>query len=229
MEKYGEIPKRFTKEWWDYFWYYYKWRVISIVFVVCVVSYTLVQCATNPRYDATISYAGDKYYYESITDKFCADLADTIDDIDNNGKKQILLQQITLAKDGTSRASTEYESGMRAKLLVEFQAGDTYLFLFSKQELDRLLDRESSEQIFVSLGDWVAQPDTVSDKTVKKDGVDCAVNLAGNKFMQEHYINTDDLYIAVRRVRSGDANNPKELAKYNNAIKIANYILSGSD
>ena len=27
-EKYGEIPPRFTRAWWNYFWYYYKWRVV---------------------------------------------------------------------------------------------------------------------------------------------------------------------------------------------------------
>ena len=64
MERYGTIPKRFTKEWWDYFWYYYKWRVIFILVAVIFLAITCTQCAMRIDYDMKISYVGSNYYYE---------------------------------------------------------------------------------------------------------------------------------------------------------------------
>ena len=41
-EKYGEVPPKFTKKWWEYFWDYYKWHVIITVVAVLIASVT--QC-----------------------------------------------------------------------------------------------------------------------------------------------------------------------------------------
>ena len=46
-EKYGEVPPKFTKKWWEYFWDYYKWHVIITVVAVLIASVTIVQCATR--------------------------------------------------------------------------------------------------------------------------------------------------------------------------------------
>ncbi len=82
-EKYGEIPPRFTKQWWDYVWYYYKWHIIITVIAVIIAAVTMVQCATRTKYDMNVIYAGHKSYSEEeitrlqevvseyITDKKC--------------------------------------------------------------------------------------------------------------------------------------------------------------
>ena len=48
-EKYGVVPKRFTREWWDYFWMYYKWHTIAIAFVIIAVTVTIVQKINAPK------------------------------------------------------------------------------------------------------------------------------------------------------------------------------------
>ena len=53
-EKYGEVPPKFTKKWWEYFWDYYKWHVIITVVAVLIASVTIVQCATRPKYECCL-------------------------------------------------------------------------------------------------------------------------------------------------------------------------------
>ena len=54
-EKYGEVPPKFTKKWWEYFWDYYKWHVIITVVAVLIASVTIVQCATSEiRYECCL-------------------------------------------------------------------------------------------------------------------------------------------------------------------------------
>ena len=69
-EKYGEVPPKFTKKWWEYFWDYYKWHVIITVVAVLIASVTIVQCATRPKYDMNVVYAGHMNYSEEEIDGF---------------------------------------------------------------------------------------------------------------------------------------------------------------
>ena len=68
-EKYGEVPPKFTKKWWEYFWDYYKWHVIITVVAVLIASVTIVQCATRQKYDMNVVYAGHMNYSEEEINK----------------------------------------------------------------------------------------------------------------------------------------------------------------
>lgn len=229
MEKYGEIPKRFTKAWWDYFWYYYKWRVLGILLAVFVVAVTCIECAVRPKYDVTVTYAGEMVFLEPTVDKIRAEFSEHISDIDGNGKPMADFQGLNIAKDGTNQAGTEYNSAMLTKVALEFQTGDTYVFLFNRQELDRLLNRSSQEQIFVPVSDW-ARGDISGLKTAKNGGVDYAVDITESRLFAEKLGLTmgDSLYIAVRRMRSRDTDDERQHQMYEQSIELANYILENN-
>ena len=89
MEKYGTVPKRFTKLWWEYFWDYYKWHTISVAFVSILILVTAVQCATQVKYDMTITVAGDKYLSEDIQSQLSGELGEVIEDCDENGERNV--------------------------------------------------------------------------------------------------------------------------------------------
>ena len=42
----------------DNFWYYHKWKVIAIAFVLVVLAVGIYSCVTRPKHDVTILYAG---------------------------------------------------------------------------------------------------------------------------------------------------------------------------
>ena len=68
-ERYGTVPKKFTAEWWDYFWTYYKWYVITILFVVIAIGSTIYGKITEEKFDLTVTYAGNNMYSEEVCDK----------------------------------------------------------------------------------------------------------------------------------------------------------------
>lgn len=229
MERYGEIPKKFTKEWWPYFWDYYKWHTLGTLFVLFIIAVTCTQCAMRPKYDVTVTYAGHMTILDPTIDKISSELATHIDDIDGNGKTLVNFKTFSIGKDGTTQAGTEYNSAMLTKTALEFQTGDTYVFLLTRQELDRLLNRSTQEQLFVPVSEW-AECDMSNFTTAKKDGIDYAVNITDSRFFSQKLgLNMgDSLFIAVRHMRSRDTDNEKQKAMYKEGVKLANYILQNN-
>lgn len=224
-EKYGTMPKRFTKEWWEHYWYYYKWRFGFALLTIAVVTVTCVQCASRIDYDATMSYIGCKYYYPQNVEVLIKAIEnDVIDDANADGKVFANFLQMNVAKAGSPDEATEYNNAMHSKIAVQLQAGDTYLYLFNRQELDRMLSRDAAEHIFVKAED-IYKNEIPESRLVKKDDVVYGVSVEGNKFLEDHKFMSEDVYLAVRRMRQGDEDDEEEIAKYNNAIKIANYIV----
>jgi hypothetical protein len=183
----------------------------------------------RPKYDVTVTYAGDMMFLDPTIEKLRTEMAEHIDDVDGNGKVLANFQALYIAKDGTQQSGTEYNSAMLTKVALEFQTGDSYIFLLNRQQLDRLLNRSSDERVFVPLSDWVSA-DISEMKTAKQSGVDYAVNITDNKFFAEKMGLTmgDSLYIAVRPIRSRDAQDEKQQKMYEQSVRLANYILEYS-
>ena len=87
-----------------------------------------------------------------------------------------------------------------------------------------MLSRDAAEHIFVKAED-IYKSEIPESRLVKKDDVVYGVSVEGNKFLEDHKFMSEDVYLAVRRMRQGDEDDEEEIAKYNNAIKIANYIV----
>lgn len=226
-EKYGEMPKRFTKAWWEHYWYYYKWRAGFILLAAAVVAVSVAQCAMREHYDITMSYVGCNYYYPQNLDKFNKAVAAVVDDADGDGEVKSNVLQMNVAKIGSASEGTDYNNSVHAKIAVEFQAGETYLYLINKQEIDRLLARESAEQIFVKTTD-IYNSEIPDDMLVKKGDVPYAVKVEGNKFLEDNAFFSEDVYLAVRCVRSTDKDDEKQCRLYDNAIKLANHIVDNA-
>ena len=224
MERYGTIPKRFTKEWWDYFWYYYKWRVIFILVAVIFLAITCTQCAMRIDYDMKISYVGSNYYYEQNLKTFTDALVPIIDDKNGDGKKYVQVVQMNVADADSPNAGSEYNSAMMSKEAVEIHAGETYMFIMNKQETDRILSQDGAANVFENMSELITKQ-IPEDKLVYKDGVPYAVNISGNKFLADNGFFNEDVYMLIRRVRAKDENDEKEKIAYNNAVKVANTIL----
>lgn len=83
------------------FWYHHKFTVIIAVFLVLVILVCCVQCATKPRYDVHILYAGpwmdcDKGNpIAQVTAAFAA----VMEDYDGNGKKSVSYKPLFLMTD----------------------------------------------------------------------------------------------------------------------------------
>ncbi len=219
-EKYGTIPPKFTRAWFEYVWTYYKWHIIGPIAVIVFAAVTLYQCTHRPQYDSEIIYAGHVVFSQRQLEEIPVGLAQYVDDVTGDGEQRVFFQQINFSDDP---GMEEMDYNMQMKLDLQFQRGETFLFMYDKSEADMMISRESAEQIYLPVSEWA---DTMpsEDKLYVKDGVPYAVSLANNQRVKAAGINTDDLYLTVR-INYRD-NKGKLADKYENAKRLANALIS---
>ena len=216
MEKYGTIPPRFTKAWWGYIWEYYKWYFISGGVALILIIITCVQCARNVDYDMTITYIGEAFFPDEQVAAFEQDVAGRIDDATGNGQMDVFFQVLT-QQDMEQATDAQFAYAMQVKATMEYQAGESFLFLYSKDQMDYVNNSDSSEGLFMPVSGW--NPGDPNQG--------CFVNLQGNRFFAELGFNTDDLYMAVRNIRASEEDDEKTVRRYENAVKLAKFVLEG--
>ena len=218
-EKYGTIPPKFTLAWFEYVWTYYKWHIIAPIAVILFVGVTMYQCTHRPQYDTEVIYAGHVVFSDTQIEEIPQGLARYVDDVNGDGEQTVFFQQINFSDQA---GTEEMDYNMQMKLDLQFQRGETFLFMYDKSETDIMIARESAELIYLPVTEWAdTMPD--ADKLYTKDGVPYAVSLANNEKIKDIGINTDDLYLTLRiNYSDGD----KLAAKYENAKKLANALIS---
>lgn len=220
-EKYGVVPKRFTREWWDYFWMYYKWHTIAVVFIVIAVTVTVVQKINAPKYDLTLTYAGTGYISEQSSDKLQKSLSPLCDDVDGNGKKQLSFLQINLSKDSKD---AQYNMAMSMKLQLSLSEDETYIFIMDENLVKTYSGDDEQSGVFAPVKDWL-KADVAEDKLyAANSGEYVAVKLDGNKYLENAGIDTNGKYLVMRFYPREDQE--KQVNGYKAAAKLANKILS---
>ena len=220
MEKYGTIPPRFTRAWWSYFWEYYKWHTIISAAIILLVAMTIYQSVTSTKYDLTITNAGSVQLSEDLSDRLCEDLGEIISDSDANGEKNVFLQQLAL---GAAQGDPEYEMAMTTKLTLEFSAGDSFIFIMSKQLVDEYLNSSSSEGLFTPVEEWAEKmPESVS----MAGGVAYGADLSKSRYFSELGIDMSDCRLLVREPRHNEEGDEKMMTQYENAKAAANYLIA---
>lgn len=217
-EKYGTVPPKWTKAWWEYFWDYYKWHVIITAFAVICIAVTVVQCATKEKYDLTITHTGHIIYSDAELEHMEEVYSSLIDDVDGNGEKSVFVQQINfLNKSG----GEEYDYASQTKLDLEFGNECSFLFIFDGAELEKALSKNGASDLYLPVSEW-AEDMPKEDMLVFKDGVPYAVKLENSAFMAENDLYCQDMYVIVRQnYRNDDKNN----LAHKNSVNIANTLI----
>lgn len=217
-EKYGTVPPRWTKAWWEYFWDYYKWHVIITAIAIVFIAVTVVQCATKEKYDLTVTHTGHIIYSDEELEHMEEVYSSLIDDVDGNGKKSVFVQQINfMNKSG----SEEYDYASQTKLDLEFGNECSFLFIFDSAELDNALNRNGISELYLPVSEW-AEDMPSEDILVLKDGIPYAVKLENSVFMAENDLYCKDMYLIVRKNYKNDSKN--NLA-HRSSVKIANTLI----
>ena len=215
-EKYGTIPPRFTGAWFEYVWTYYKWHILIPVFAIIFAAVTIAQCATRPKYDLTITYAGHMIYSDNEIAALNELLLPEVEDIDGNGEPALFIQQLSFSDQ---MGNEEFDYAMQTKLDVQLGEEDSYLFLYDETELEMMINREASDEIYVSVSEW--GENIPADKIYEKDGYQYAVNLNDSKILKDNGIYCEDLYAVIRHNYS---ENEKSVNAAANAVRLANIL-----
>ena len=219
-EHYGEVPPKFTKAWWEYFWMYYKWYVIVGIAVVLCALFTIAQCSSRVNYDLTVNYCGSYYYDNEEINGWEEALVPYVDDANGNGSVDVFVQQINFANNGTS---AEIESAMQVKHDMELSNDGSFIFIYDKAEADLIFNRESTSDVYLELGEWVEGDISGRETILSAEGVPCAVSLEGSAMLESLGIDTSDMYISIRKDYSGEERNT---SAQQSAMKAANAMLA---
>ena len=223
MEKYGIVPKRFTKLWWEYFWDYYKWHTIATAFVSILIIVTAVQCATQVKYDMTVTVAGDKYLSDEAKDGLSVALGEVIEDCDANGEKNVFLQTLDFS-DNSMNQDPQYMMAMSTKLMIEFTAGETFLFVLSKDLVNQYLNQDGAESLFIPVEEWTDEE--LPDELLKKSGgVAYGVNLRDSGYFKGNNVDMTDMYLVLCTFRADSKKGPEQEIQLENSKKAADFLV----
>ena len=228
MEKYGTVPPKFTKEWWSYFWMYYKWQTIGISFAVLAIIVTLVQCATNIKYDTNIVFAQPVGYETERMEGISAELAQSVDDITGDNEKHIFTSSMQLNSLEDAMKGDQYAYAMVSKLNLEIQTGESYVFIMTKKLFEEFSANGIVADCFEPAENFVPEGFDGSKILSTEQAQGYAVSLEGNRFLEERGIQTQDLCLMVKTLYQVNQDDEKHQALYENAKKAAAYLLSQS-
>lgn len=218
MEKYGKIPPRFTKAWWEYFWEYYKWYVLGVVFVIFMSCVWLFQCTHRVKYDMNIVYAGHDTYTETQQQQLCSLAKEYVPDIDGNGEVNIYFQPLVFSDKA---GQEEYDYAVQTKLDLTFVDDYYYVYLMDEVEAALYMQRDTIADIFEPVSEYA---DVSAAETLKgSDGsTPYAVRLTDSAALKELGIEGDRLYLMIRRNINPD--NEKDIKSHDGAIAFAKAI-----
>ncbi len=217
-EVYGEKPKIFTKEWWPYYWLYYKWHTIAVLFVMMLVAIGISDCARKEKYDLKITYLGRVYYDTLQWDETEKLLEAKIEDANGDGKKNIGVMNLVIA-EGEDYADQNYASYIKHD--VSFSEDLAYVYIYDGAELKRALGGGELDGAFAKATDWLSV-EVPDDKLVYSENTAYAVSLKDSAVLKKAGLNSEDLYILVRY----DAlNSEKGNKAHENAVITANNLI----
>ncbi len=219
MEYYGEKPKKFTKEWWPYFWDYYKWHTIVIVATVLAVVVTVVQVKSQEKYDASLVTVGKIVFTDEVRDQVKSKIDMAIDDVDENGTKSVLIEQLPFSMDDED---AQYASAMLMKYELKLQTDESFAFLCDKEQMERTLSGSETAECFAPLDEWLTE-DVNEEDIYTFNGKAYAVNLKNSKILNDAGMNGDNFYAVLRY--NYKPQEPELEKQFANAKKILNELV----
>ena len=215
-EHYGTIPKKFTKAWWEYFWDYYKIHTIVAAIIIAAVLITVYQVVTRTSYDYHVIYTSSMYIdAEKLSDA----IKPFVEDIDNNGEKNIDIQQIVFSENDED---AEFMSAMITKLQLQFVSDECMLFIFDEDKAKYLFNNDMLEGAFKPAADWT-ETDIFKEHTYYSfNDINYAVSLKDSELLKNAGIDCENLYVAVRNYINDDS---ETLENIHTAITIAHALV----
>lgn len=211
MEKYGVKPRRFTKAWFGYVWDYYKIHIIVGLVLLAAVIYTVIAITTRTEYDLYVCFSTNSQMSDQSKEKVIEELKKTVRDIDGDGEVNVCVLDYPFVSDYDD---IEYKKALEEKFHLELQAGESFLYVISKDVLDTLKYRSEIEGLFAPPAEWTENAISEGDFAgIEKSAIFETAN-----------IREADLYVGVRNYRYSE-NAEKDGEKRENAISAAKAIL----
>lgn len=218
-EKYGVVPKRFTKAWWEYFWMYYKWYVIIPAVVIILVIGTIITNIKMGSYDLMLTYAGPQYISATQQKEINEKLSSLCPDANGDGKNMLTLASITMNSESNDK---EYLSSAVTMLQFSLYDEENYVYIIHKDFVPRFFGQNEANCAYEPVKNWL-EADTDAHMMSVRD-TDYAVSLSGSKLFKKWNIDLADHYLLMRFAPDKDASE-NEIRDYEAAKEFANILL----
>ena len=210
MEVYGTKPKIFTKDWWPYFWDYYKLHTISVILAAVAIISFVSDCKNQKNYDLQIDLITENQVSEETLDKLLDTVYEKIDDVTENGKTEAYINYLDMSENG----DPQYMEAMHTKMMIETGYTEAFVFLVSKKYADYM----SEVGVFKPSSEW----------TDSESYNGYLINLENCEILKDLGIDTGDLYLGIVNFRERDKKSEieKNRPKQKNGIKFAKFLLN---
>lgn len=206
MEVYGEKPQKFTAKWWGYIWDYYKWYMLTVLFIIFTLVTTLQQCATRPSYDLQITAVTEQELVLSQQEAIKQEAESIIADATGNGVNEVYIMPITMNEQSDAQT---IQAGY-ARFTVEITMPEAYVFIVSQAYADAVIESEILES---------------TDVWANGSADEYLVSLAGNEKLTALGIDTEELYLGVVKLFEGHQENDVEKTRQENGVRFGRYLL----
>ncbi len=215
-EKYGEVPPKFTKKWWEYFWDYYKWHTVTVICIIAAIVITVVQIKNREKYDLNILVGTYSYMASESLESLTNELESKINDVDGNGENNIML----LYNSFSDRIEqTEYNSVMEVRLSLYLQEDNSFIFIVDEQSSQLLLDIDYCDEMYVPS----SQITSKTEGGLKgSDGTVYGTPLKNSTLLKNHKINDENLYLILRKNFKDDELNAKA---FDESLKLVEELI----
>ena len=209
MEVYGVKPKPFTKDWWPYFWEYYKLHTISAVLAAILLIFAVSECKNQKNYDLQIDVITENAVSQESLDALLDIVRKNIDDVTENAENEAYISYLNMSEN----INPQITEVMYNKMIIEAGYTEAFIFLVSQKFADYL----SNEGVFKPSSDWTEE-DSYNGYCMSLK--DCGI-------LQNIGIDTSDLYLGIVELRERDGKSAREknLPKQENGIKFAKFLL----
>lgn len=218
-EKYGTIPKKFTKDWWEYFWTYYKWYVLIPVFIILAIVFTVAQKNSMEKFDLTLTYAGSNFFSEEVSAKIEENLSSLSPDLDGDGESKLSFMQYNFTGE---TENIEYEQALNNKLFLSIAEEQNFILIMDKEYAQRFAGDESDSSVFAPLDNWL-DSDYEGKETFSANGINYGIALSEIPLFKELGADYEDHYLFIRFYPRKDQLEDF-IDGYEASVKIANEI-----
>lgn len=215
-EKYGEVPPKFTKKWWEYFWDYYKWHTITVICVIAAIVITVVQVKNREKYDLNILVGTYSHMTTESIESLTNELEEKTNDVDDNGESNIMLLYNGFS-DNVDQ--TEYNSAMEARFSLYLQEDRSFIFIVDEQGSQLLLDIDYCDEMYVPSSELTSDTE---DGLKGSDGVVYGTPLKNSTLLKKHKINGENLYLILRKNFKDDTLNAKA---FDESLKLVEELI----
>ncbi len=199
----------------DNFWYHYKAHTLITLLILILAVAGFKSCSDKQEIDLHMAYMSTNPISQQSIDAVEKSLAeaDLLKDLDGDGAAIFYMDTVV----HNFNADSDMDQYAMQKVQTILYAGTHTITLAHQYALE---DYDGS---FEDISDYVRDGDKVFESP--EEGFVSGISVEGNKYLESLGINTENLYVAMRRRTNAETEKNTYAKEFENGYEIMEYIL----